>query len=138
MSKIVRFGVSLEKDLLCGFDNFLKKGNYANRSEGIRDLIREVLVGNEWTEGKEVSGAITLVYDHHKRELLNQLMHIQHDYHRIILSAQHIHLDHENCLEIVVFKGKPGESQELFAKLKAQKGVKHAGFSMSTTGKDVI
>lgn len=138
MSDLIRFGVSLEKELLRKFDLRLKEKNYNNRSEAIRDLIRQDLVRKEWQEGKPVTGAITLVYNHHKRQLLNWIMEVQHDYHENILSTQHIHLDHDNCLEIVVTKGKPKEIEGLYSKLKSLKGVKHAGFSMSTTGKDVV
>lgn len=138
MSSLVRFGVSLEKELLHKFEARLKEKKYTNRSEAIRDLIREDLVKKEWQEQKEVTGAVTLVYNHHKRQLLNRIMDIQHDYHDNILSVQHIHLDEDNCLEIVVVKGRPREIEELYGKLKSAKGVKHASFSMSTTGKEVI
>ena len=137
MPSLVRFGVSLEKDLLVKFDSRLKDKGYTNCSEGIRDIIREDLVRKEWQEGKQVTGAITLVYDHHKRQLLNRLMDIQHDYHDNILSTQHIHLDHNNCLEIIVVKGAPRDIEFLYGKLKSGKGVKHAGFAMATTGKAV-
>jgi len=138
MSSLIRFGVSLEKELLRKFDVRLKERNYTNRSEAIRDLIREDLVQKEWQGGKEVTGAVTLLYNHHKRELLNRLMDIQHDYHDNILSTQHIHLDENNCLEIIVVKGRPKVTEELYTKLKSSKGVKHAGFAISTTGKEVI
>ncbi|HCL90956.1 MAG TPA: nickel-responsive transcriptional regulator NikR, partial [Candidatus Atribacteria bacterium] len=119
MSEIIRFGVSLEKELLEKFDILIKEKKYPNRSEAIRDLIRENLVKKEWVEGKEVAGAITLVFDHHKRELMNTLTDIQHDFHTLIISSQHIHLDHDNCLEIIVVKGKPTEVRELADKLRA-------------------
>jgi len=138
MSEIVRFGVSLEKELLKNFDILIKEKSYLNRSEAIRDLIRENLIKREWTEGKEVAGAITLVFDHHKRELMNTLTDIQHDFHYLIISSQHIHLDHDNCLEIIVVKGKPEETKELTNKLKATKGVKYGALSIATTGKDLM
>ena len=138
MSKLVRFGVSLEKDLLQRFGERLKEKGYTNRSEAIRDLIREDLVTKEWQENKQVTGAITLVYNHHKRQLLNRLMDVQHGYHDNILSTQHIHLDENNCLEIIVIAGRPKEIEALYGKLRSAKGVKHAGFTASTTGKDVI
>ncbi len=138
MSSLVRFGVSLERELLQRFDERIKEKKYTNRSEAIRDLIREDLVKKEWQEGKEVTGSITLVYNHHKRELTNLLIDIQHDYHDTILSTQHIHLDEDNCLEIVVVKGKSKEIEELYGKLKSAKGVKHGGFSMATTGMEII
>lgn len=134
MTELVRFGVSLEKDLLDEFDRFVRAGGFANRSQGLRSLIREQLVKREWLKGKEVAGAITLVYDHHKRELVRKLTSVQHDFHDVIVSTQHIHLDHNNCLEIVVAKGKPAQAQELLQALKATKGVKHCSISMATTG----
>lgn len=138
MSSLARFGVSLEKELLRKFDARLKEKSYTNRSEALRDLIREDLVKQEWQQGKEVSGAITLVYNHHKRALLNRIMDVQHDYHENILSTQHIHLDHDNCLEIIVVKGEPKDIEELYGKLKSSKGVKHMDFAMTTTGREVI
>ncbi|MFO0795621.1 MAG: nickel-responsive transcriptional regulator NikR [Candidatus Brocadiaceae bacterium] len=138
MSNLIRFGVSLEKELLERFDEHIQGKKYTNRSEAIRDMIRDELVKKEWLEGKEVTGSITLVYNHHKRELTNFLIDIQHDYHHIILSTQHIHLDEDNCLEIIVMKGKPKEIEELYGKLKSAKGVKHGGFAMTTTGKEII
>ncbi|NOX96612.1 MAG: nickel-responsive transcriptional regulator NikR [Nitrospirae bacterium] len=137
MSQVVRFGVSLEKELLARFDNLIEDKDYPNRSEAIRDLIRETLVKKEWTKGREVAGAITLVYNHHKRELVNKLMDIQHDFHQLIISTQHIHLDHSNCLEIVVVRGKPGEVEGLFQKMRAMKEVKHGSLTMATTGKSI-
>ncbi|MBI4834241.1 MAG: nickel-responsive transcriptional regulator NikR [Planctomycetes bacterium] len=134
MAKLVRFGVSLEKDLLDDFDRFIREGGFTNRSQGLRSLIREQLVKREWLKGKEVAGTITLVYDHHRRELVTKLISVQHDFHDAIVSTQHIHLDHNNCLEIVVVKGKPNQAQELLQALKATKGVKHCVISMATTG----
>jgi len=138
MSKLIRFGVSLEEGLLKQFDSFLKVKNYPNRSEAIRDLIRQDLVKKEWLEGKEVAGAITLVYDHHKRELVNKLTEIQHDFGGMVISSQHIHLDHHNCLEMIAVKGNPNKIQQLADKLKATKGVKHGSLSMATTGEKLV
>jgi len=137
MSKLIRFGVSLEEDLLIKFDRHIKKNKYTNRSEALRDMIREQLVKKEWTENKEVTGAITIVYDHHTRELVTKVLDVQHDYHACILSTQHIHLDHHNCFEIIVTKGKSNEIEELYQKLKSIKSVKHTGFMMATKGKDL-
>ena len=138
MSDIIRFGVSLEKELLEKFDILIKEKKYPNRSEAIRDLIRENLVKREWVEGKEVAGAITLVFDHHKRDLVNILTDIQHDFRKLIISSQHIHLDHDNCLEIIVVRGKPTEVRELADKLRATKGVKYGALSIATTGKELV
>lgn len=138
MSDIIRFGVSLEKELLEKFDILIKEKKYPNRSEAIRDLIRENLVKREWVEGKEVAGAITLVFDHHKRDLVNILTDIQHDFHTLIISSQHIHLDHDNCLEIIVVRGKPTEVRELADKLRVTKSVKYGSLSIATTGKELV
>lgn len=137
MSELIRFGVSLEKGLLQKFDKHIKKENYANRSNALADLIRDKLIKQEWVEDKEVAGAIIMVFDHHQRDLINNLTNIQHDYHKYIISSQHIHLDHDNCFEIVVVKGKPNQLEELANKLKSAKGVKHASLSLATTGKEV-
>src|SRR4030042_1585872 len=137
MPKVVRFGISLEKNLLGKFDRLIREKNYTNRSEAFRDLIREDLVKAEWKKNKEIVGAITLIYDHHKRELVNKLMDIQHDFGELIISSQHVHLDHSNCLEIIAVKGSVKEAQKLADSLKSVKGVKHGTLSMSTTGKDI-
>ncbi|MFH0935416.1 MAG: nickel-responsive transcriptional regulator NikR [Candidatus Omnitrophota bacterium] len=138
MTGLVRFGVSLEKKLLSEFDRLLKEKGYSSRSEAIRDLIREDLVRELWRKDEEVAAAITLVYDHHQRELLNHLTSIQHDYHENILSTQHLHLDHNNCLEVIAIKGKARRAAELFERLKSCRGIKHAGFTESTTGGKVL
>ncbi len=135
MSKLVRFGVSLEKELLERFDRRIREKHYPNRSEAFRDLIREDLVKKEWVEGKDVAGAITLVYDHHRRELVNKLIDIQHDFHELIVSSQHIHMDESNCLEIIAVKGNPKRIEELAYKMKSTKGVKHGSLVMASTGK---
>ena len=137
MSKLFRFGVSLEKELLDKFDRLISEKNYTNRSEAFRDLIRQELIKKEWRQSKEIAGAITLIYDHHRRELLSKLTGIQHDFQSLIISTQHIHLDHNNCLEIIVVKGSPKKAQKLADTLKSVKGVKHAALSMSTTGKEI-
>ena len=138
MSSIARFGVSLDKGLLEKFDKLIESRSYTNRSEAFRDLIRQELVKKEWQDANEVTGAITLIYDHHRRELVNKLLDIQHEFGSCIISAQHIHIDHNNCLEILAVKGSPEKVQRLSENLKAVKGVKHSTLSMSTTGKDMI
>jgi len=138
MPKLVRFGVSLEEELLRNFDRYIKEKDYQNRSEAIRGLIREKFVKKEWAENKEVAGAVILVYNHHKRELVNKLTDIQHDFHRLIISSQHIHLDHNNCLETVVIKGKSKEVEKLANKLKSTKGVKYGTLTSATIAKELI
>jgi CopG family nickel-responsive transcriptional regulator len=137
MSGLFRFGVSLPKDLLDKFDELIKHKSYTNRSEAFRDMIRQELIKKEWREGDNIAGAITLIYNHHKRELINKLTDIQHDYQKVIISTQHIHLDHDNCLEIIAVKGHPKDAQKLTDTLKAVKGVKHGMLNMSSTGKDI-
>lgn len=134
---LVRFGVSIDKELLARFDVFIRNKEYTNRSEAFRDLVRQELIQKQWQGNQEIAGAITLIYNHHKRELVNKLMDIQHDFGKVIISAQHIHLDHDNCLEIIAVKGNPKEAQRLADSLKSVKGVKHGTLSMSTAGKGV-
>ncbi|MDD5347250.1 MAG: nickel-responsive transcriptional regulator NikR [Candidatus Omnitrophica bacterium] len=135
MSGLVRFGVSLEKELLEKLDNLRRAKGYPTRSEAIRALVRQEEVKRQWSGGDEVVGAVSLVYDHHRRELINKITSIQHDYGRYIIASQHVHIDHHNCLEIIAVKGKPEKVQELADRLKSVKGVKHGSLSMATTGK---
>ena len=138
--KLIRFGVSMPEELLNEFDEYISIRNYENRSEAIRDLIRDKLVEREWSEiqaGQEVVGTITFVYDHHKRELVNALLDIQHDYNTLVLASQHIHLDHNHCLEVTVVKGITDSIRDLASKIKSMKGVKHAALSMTTTGRSI-
>ena len=137
MSGLFRFGISIDKNLLDRFDRLIREKKYTNRSEAFRDLIREELVKRAWKEGKEVAGAITFIYDHHQRDLLSKIMDIQHHFQKLIISTQHIHLDHENCLEIVAVKGNSTEVQKLADTLKSIKGVRHGTLSMSSTGKGI-
>jgi CopG family nickel-responsive transcriptional regulator len=137
MSELFRFGISLDKRLLDRFDRLIREKRYTNRSEAFRDLIRQELVKKEWEEGKEVAGAIAIVYNHQQRELLNKIMDIQHDFQKLIISSQHIHLDNENCLEILAVKGSSKEVEKLADILKSVKGVRHGTLSMSSTGKDI-
>ncbi len=137
MSELVRFGVSLSKELLEKFDKLIKDKNYTNRSEAFRDLIRQEFIKKEWQEGEDIAGAITLIYDYHRKDLLNKITDIQHNFQKVIISTQHIHLDHDNCLEIIAVRGNPAEVQRLADTLKSIKGVKHGTLSMSSTGKDI-
>src|SRR5680860_138260 len=138
MEKVKRFGVSIEESLLIKFDIFIKARKYKNRSEAIRDLIRDNFVNDSWENSNgTVAGAIIIVYDHHKRELLDSLVDIQHDFQNFIISSQHIHLDHHNCMEIIAVKGELQKLFELEAILKATKGVKHTAFAKSTLGEEL-
>lgn len=137
MSKLIRFGVSIPEDLIAKFDKLIKTKKYKNRSEAIRDLIRESFVEEEWTLAKDVAGGISMVYDHHQRQLVNKLVETQHKFHNLIISSQHIHLDHDNCLEFIVVKGKAEEVKKLYNMLKSTRGVKHVGLMKSTIGKEI-
>jgi len=136
MSDLYRFGISLEQSLIDAFDKHIKTRNYRNRSEAIRDLIREELVQKKWTEGGVVAGAIVMTYDHHKRELVSKMLDIQHDAHDTILSTQHVHLDHHHCLEVIAVKGKARDVERLSTSLKALVGVKHLSLSISASVED--
>jgi len=134
MMKIIRFGVSMEEKLLTAFDVFIEKEGYKNRSEAIRDIIRKQFVEEEWEKGSTVAGSIMLVYDHHKRELVQTITDTQHNFHECIISTQHVHMDHHNCLEIIVVKGRADMIRKIYNSLKSLKGVKYASLSKATTG----
>jgi len=135
MSDLYRFGISLEKSLIDAFDKHIANQTYKNRSEAIRDLIREDLSKKRVIDGCVVAGAITMTYDHHKRELVNKLLDLQHDYQKLIISTQHVHLDHHNCLEIIAIKGCVREVEKLAAALRAQIGVLQVDMSVSAVAK---
>jgi CopG family nickel-responsive transcriptional regulator len=138
MSKLVRFGVSLEEGLLKKFDDLIHRRKYTNRSEALRDMIRQELLKEEWEAGGEVAGAITFIYDHHTRELLSKITDIQHDSQEVIISTQHIHLDHHHCLEIIAVRGRVKKVLKLADSLKAIKGVRHCALSMTGSGEEAI
>ena len=131
MKKIRRFGVSLEEDLLEKLDSLARRNKFPNRSQAIRSLIRKDLVEDDWKANREVAGALVLIYDHHRRELLTKSTEVQHHYQNLIISTQHVHLDHRNCLEIIALKGKAFKLKELSDKLCALKGIKHGKLVMS-------
>ncbi len=131
--KVKRFGVSLEEDLLNDLDKLVEEQNFPNRSQAIRYLIKKNLIEDEWEGNEEVAGAIVLVYDHHKRNLQNVSTEVQHDYHHLILAVQHVHLNHDNCLETITVRGKAKDLIKLSNDLIAIKGIKHGQLVMSTT-----
>ncbi len=136
MSKLVRFGISMEKGLLESFDKLITKMGYPNRSEAIRHLIRELLVKEEWKHpNQETIGTITIVYSHEVRELPQRLTELQHQYYKQIISTMHIHLDKHNCLEVLAVKGKAWEIKKIADRLLSTKGIKHGTLSTTTTGK---
>jgi len=137
MAELVRFGISLDSELLHRFDALNTAKHYPSRSEALRDLIRQELVSHEWQQNdRQVAGAITFVYDHHRRALLNQIIDIQHDFQQTIISTQHIHVDRSTCLEIIAVKGSAADIQLLADRLRALKGVRHGIVSMSSLGQD--
>lgn len=134
-----RFGISIDGRLLRRFDALIAGKGYVNRSEAIRDLIRNALVEEQWTHGDvETVGTVSLVYDHHTRELSDKLIEHQHSHHQAIISTLHVHLDAHHCLEIVVIKGKAGEIRRLADELIGTKGVKHGKLMTTTTGQDLL
>ncbi|MDD4952077.1 MAG: nickel-responsive transcriptional regulator NikR [Desulfovibrionaceae bacterium] len=139
MGKTIRFGVSLDSDLLEKFDRLCEDKSYQTRSEAIRDLIRNVLVRKEWegAEG-EVAGTLSMVYDHHISGLAQKLTEIQHDHHEVILSSMHVHLDHHNCLEVIVLRGEADMIKRLGERLISTKGVKHGQLVLTTTGQELL
>jgi CopG family transcriptional regulator, nickel-responsive regulator len=140
MSDLIRFGVSLDRQLLERFDAYLAEKGYENRSEAIRDLIRDILVGREW-EGTDLNeermAVVSIVYDHHESELPSKLTELQHERHGVVHSALHIHLDRHNCLEILVLRGPAGSILDLGNKLISTRGVRHGKMILTTTGKDL-
>lgn len=138
MGTLVRFGVSIDAELLDDFDRLIDRKGYSNRSEAIRDLIRDNLVALEWEAGeKETVGTITIVYNHEVRELSDKLTDLQHEHFAAIVSALHIHLDAHNCLEVLVVRGKGRDIKTIADALIGTKGVKHGTLTMTTTGKDL-
>jgi CopG family nickel-responsive transcriptional regulator len=124
--KIKRFGVSIEPDLLKKFDKMIKKEGYTNRSEAIRDIIRKNLIIEKNKDSNvKVIGTLTMIYDHHTGNLTDRLLNLQHNHHNEILSTTHIHVDHYNCLEVLVLSGKNHSIQKLADNIKALKGIKH-------------
>jgi CopG family transcriptional regulator, nickel-responsive regulator len=131
MSNLVRFGVSIAKDILNKFDLVIRAQNYPTRSKAIEDLIRQAITQNELSnDSSEVIGSISVVYDHHKRELQNKLTDIQHDFHKVILSSHHIHLSHHDCYETIIVKGERRVIEKLASLLKAAKGVKSSALNL--------
>ncbi len=135
---VIRFGISLDKLLLERFDRLIKKKGYKNRSEAIRDLIRDSLVKDEWESATtEIAGTITIVYSHDTRELTDRLIDLQHEYHESIISAMHVHLDEHNCLEVIVVRGRSKDIKAIADKLIGTRGVKHGKLTATTTGKNL-
>ncbi len=130
---LVRFGVSIESDLLQKFDRFLEHGGYGTRSEAFRDLIRARLVEERVQDpDAEAIGVLTLVYNHHQRELEEKLTDVQHHAHHHIITTTHVHLDHDNCMEVILLRGKVATVRALATALSSFKGVKHSNIALTS------
>ena len=138
MSEIARVSLSLETSLLEKLDRLTEENDYRNRSEFIRDLIRDQLTRQQWQNNEEVIGTLTLVYNHHQRGLTEKLVELQHHCHETILASTHVHLSHEICAEMIMIRGKASGISALAKAIKQQRGVLHAELSMNTTGEKII
>jgi CopG family nickel-responsive transcriptional regulator len=137
MPELVRLSISLEKPLYDRLEKLVREHGYSNRSEFIRDMVRDRLVEREWEHNREVVGTVTLVYDHHARRLSEKLTSLQHHHHDSILATTHVHLDEHMCAEMILIKGRAAIVKEIADMLRRQKGILHATLSMSTSGKNI-
>jgi CopG family nickel-responsive transcriptional regulator len=138
MSGLSRIGVAIDTDLLTEFDKLIGQRGYTNRSEAFRDLIRDELIEKvSESPDSQVVGTLTLVYDHHVRMLNDKLTGIQHEFHHSILSTLHVHLDHDNCLEVLIVRGKSAEVRRVADVLISTKGVKHGRLTITTSGAEL-
>ena len=138
MGELARIGIAIPEELLEEFDRLIERRGYSTRSEAVRDLVRKELVDEiAASPNAEVYGTVTLIYDHHARLLLDKLTEIQHQYHQAIISSLQVHLDHDNCLEVILVRGKSALVQKLADTLIATKGVKHGRFMLTTSGRDL-
>jgi CopG family nickel-responsive transcriptional regulator len=138
MGETIRFGISIDDKLLESFDRLIEIKGYMNRSEAIRDLIRATLVELRWEGGEEETvGTVTLVYNHHVRDLSDKLTEQQHTHHNQIISSLHIHLDPHNCLEVLVVRGKAAAVNKIADALISTKGVMHGRLTITSSGADL-
>ncbi len=138
MADLVRFGVSIPDDLLDKFDVLIAERGYTNRSEAIRDLIRDRLVEDEWSASEhEVVGTVTVVYNHEQSDLAQKLTQIQHRQHELVISSLHVHLDQHNCLEVLIMRGRSDDVKKVGQLLISTRGVKHGKITMTTTGQEL-
>ena len=136
--RVARFSISLDRNLLRQLDRMLRAKGYRNRSLAVADMVRDALVEHSHgLDDREVAATVTLVYDHHKGHVQEALTELQHRFRTSIISTLHVHLDHHNCLEVLVLRGKPSEIRALADRLIAAKGVKHGKLTLTTTGKDL-
>ncbi|MDK9699863.1 MAG: nickel-responsive transcriptional regulator NikR [bacterium] len=134
MSQLTRFGVAMEDDLLSRFDELIRKKGYRNRSEAIRDLVREQMIQTELEDGgQSVFGAFVFTYDHHHRNLEAKLTELQHDHIHEIIATSHVHVDHDHCLEVILMKGSVAEVSNIAEKILSMKGVQHGKLTLTTS-----
>ena len=138
MPDLARFGVSIPAELVDAFDKSIHGKGYRNRSEAIRDIMRDYLVERDWESGdRPVVGTITIVYDHEVRDLSNNLTALQHEVHDAVVCATHIHLEERNCLEVIVVRGRSSEVRAIADRLISTRGVKHGKLVCTTTGEQL-
>lgn len=137
MSDLVRLSISLEQSLLDKLEGMVEESGYGNRSEFVRDLIRSRLVEETWETNQEAIGTISLVYDHHARQLGDKLTDLQHDHHDQVLATTHVHLNHDLCAEAIIVRGPAREIRSLADAIRSQKGVLHANLAMGSTGQEL-
>mgnify|MGYP005839495053 CR=1 FL=1 len=137
MSTLARVSLSIEQPLLDKLERLVKRSGYSNRSEYVRDMIRDRLVEAEWGDDHDVVGTVTLIYDHHAHGLSDRLTHLQHHHHNEVLAATHVHLDEHLCAEMILLRGRAKHLRALADQIRQQKGVLHAELSMSSTGKQL-
>ena len=134
MSQITRISISVEEELMNQFDLYSAEQGYPTRSEAVKAVIRDALVLQQWEKGKDVAGAVSVVYDHHKAGIVQKILTTQHDWSDVILCSQHVHLDHDNCMEIIAVRGRGERIKNFLSHLRTIKGLKHSVLTMSTTG----
>lgn len=138
MSETVRFGVSMEDDLLQRFDRLIDERGYETRSDAVRHLVREALVAAEWEAGDGPAMAtVSLVYDHHDHDIGHKLVHLQHDHVTQVVSSLHVHIDERNCLEVIVLRGRARDIRTLGEALVSAKGIKHGKLMLTTEGRTI-
>jgi CopG family nickel-responsive transcriptional regulator len=134
VSNIVRFSVSLEGDLLEEFDRYCREGRYATRSEAIRQLLRERLTDQAWqADADDAAATLTLVYDHHRRNLTDRLVQLQHDHAGLVVATTHVHLDHDTCLEVIILRGRAGALEQVARDLRGLKGIYRAQLVLASS-----
>ncbi len=137
MSELVRLSLSIEKSLLDRLEALVRESGYSNRSEFVRDMIRDQLVRGRWSRDEETIGTVTLLYQHDAHQIAGKLTSIQHDYHHEVVATTHVHLDRHCCLEVIIVEGKASRIERFADELRQQKGVLHAGLSLSSTGEEL-